>query len=255
MAYGSVFDFHVRLAPGQQPLDRLYTAMDGNGITRAAVAAGGVLPPAVLSRQLVDSTYSDVDPDNDAVLAACQSSRGRLVPVYFANPHRSVEVYRKRQHEFRGLELSPAVHGFPLTDWTTAEFVTAAGEAGHSVYVVCLIRAGCGVADLAALAARFPTVRFVLGHGGASSIDFHAVTLIEPHHNIYFESSGTYSSVLAFALLRLGARRVLFGSEHPLQHPSVELAKLAVLRLNPGDLEQIRWRNAHRLLGEEIEDE
>jgi predicted TIM-barrel fold metal-dependent hydrolase len=44
---------------------------------------------------------------------------------------------------------------------------------------------------------------------------------------------------------------VLFGTEYPLQHPSVELAKLSSLDLDATAVELITRRNACRLLGEE----
>jgi uncharacterized protein len=243
-----VFDFHARLAPGPQALDRLTAAMDRHGIAVAAVAAGGILPPEVLSRQLIDGTSVTADPGNEAVLEACAASGGRLLPVFFGNPHRGAEEYRRRSAEFRALELSPAVHGVPLTDAVADRYAEAAGEARHSVYIVCLIRPGCGVADLVDLAKRHPDVDFVLGHGGASAIDFYGVQLIEPHANVHFETSGGYSSVLAYAIRTLGAGRVLFGTEHPLQDPGLELAKFATLGLPGRDWERIAWDNAFSLM-------
>jgi predicted TIM-barrel fold metal-dependent hydrolase len=44
---------------------------------------------------------------------------------------------------------------------------------------------------------------------------------------------------------------VVFGSEYPLQHPAVELAKFQALRLPPAQWRQVAWDNAHRLLGDE----
>lgn len=243
-----VFDFHARLAPGPQALDRLTAAMDRHGVAAAAVVAGGILPPEVLSRQLIDGTFVTTDPDNDAVLAAASESAGRLRPVYFGNPHRDAAEYRRRSAEFDGLELSPAVHGIPLTDAAFDRYAEVATEAGHSVYIVCIVRPGCGVADLVDLAKRHPEAAFVLGHGGATAIDFHGIQLIEPHANIHFETSGGYASVLAYAVRTLGSRRVLFGSEHPLQSPGLELAKLASLDLPERDLQQLAWDNATRLM-------
>jgi uncharacterized protein len=249
----SIFDFHARLAPGPAAVTRLVDSLDRCGVSRAALAAGGVIRPDVLSRQLVDGTYITSDPDNEAVLRACAASAGRFVPFYFANPHRPVDDYRERAKEFRALELSPAVHGVPLDDPRVAELVGIAADAAHPVYVVCLVRPGCGVADLVRLAREFPGVPFVLGHAGATTLDFHAVTLIDPYDNILFEASGGYTSVLRFALDRLGPRRVLFGSEHPIQHIEVELAKFAVLELASADWAQVAWHNALRILGEETD--
>jgi hypothetical protein len=248
-----IFDFHARLAP-QAPggLDRLLTTMDDHGIDRAVVSAGGMISLDLLSQQVIEGGHVETDADNDAVLAACERTGGRLVPFYFANPHRGPEVYRDGAARFRGVEISPAVHGIPLLDERVTGLVAVAAEFGHPVYLVCLGRPGAGVVDLAELADRFPNVTFVLGHCGFVGIDVYAVNVVAPKKNIVAESSGCYTGVARAAVERLGADRVLFGTEYPLQHPSVELAKFRVLDLNPQSWQQVAWRNAHRLLGEEL---
>jgi predicted TIM-barrel fold metal-dependent hydrolase len=246
-----VLDFHVRLAPRPGAGERLLSAMDDCGLTRAVVCAGGTIDLDRLSRQLVEGGHVETDADNDAVLRACAGTDGRLVPFYFANPHRSPEVYRAGAAEFRGLEISPAVHGVGLADPRVLELGGRADEFRHPVYVVCIERRGAGVADLVGLARRFPQVDFVLGHSGIGNIDFHALTLIRDEPNIVLETSGGYTCVAEAALSRLGADRVVFGSEYPLQHPSVELAKFEALRLPAAQWRQVAWDNAHRLLGEE----
>jgi len=245
---GRIFDFHARLAPRTDALPRLLDVMDSCGIERAAVAAGGTIDPVRLSRQLVEGGHVESDADNDAVLAACDRAGGRLVPIYFANPHRPASTYAASAADFRGLEVSPAVHGVPLPDGRVAELIAVAGEAGHSVYVVCLSRPGCQIVDLVRLAARFPSVSFVLGHGGVGNIDYYGVELIAPQPNILLETSGGYTTVLLAAVDRLGPGRVLFGTEFPLQHPSVELAKYRALELPAVLWRQIAWDNADRLV-------
>nr|WSY51197.1 amidohydrolase family protein [Streptomyces sp. NBC_00886] len=251
MAAQPVLDFHVRLAPRPGAAERLLATLDECGLTRAVVCAGGTIDLDRLSRQLVEGGQVETDADNDAVLDACAGTDGRLVPFFFANPHRSPDEYRARAAEFRGLEISPAVHGVGLTDPRVVGLIGVAAESGHPVYVVCLARLGAGVADLVALARRFPQVSFVLGHSGIGNIDFHALTLIRDEPNILLETSGGYTCVAEAAISRLGAGRVVFGSEYPLQHPAVELAKFQVLLLPPEQWRQIAWDNAHRLLGEE----
>jgi predicted TIM-barrel fold metal-dependent hydrolase len=246
-----VLDFHVRLAPWTGARERLLAALDDCGMDRAVVCAGGTIDLDRLSRQLIEGGHVETDADNDAVLAACEDTDGRLVPFFFANPHRSPASYRDRAAEFRGLEVSPAVHGVGLADPRVAALVDVAAAFGHPVYVVCLARPGAGVADLVALARRFPQVDFVLGHSGIGNIDFYALALIEYEPNVFLETSGGYTCVVEAALRRLGADRVLFGSEYPLQYPTVELAKFRALGI-PAELwQRIAWDNAHRLLGEE----
>ncbi|MEV8021409.1 amidohydrolase family protein [Streptomyces sp. NPDC086554] len=246
-----VLDFHVRLAPRPGADERLLSTLDDCGLVRAVVCAGGTIDLDRLARQLVEGGHVKTDADNDAVLDACSGTDGRLVPFFFANPHSPSREYRARAAEFRGLEISPAVHGVDLTDPRVVELVGVAAEFGHPVYVVCLTRRGAGVGDLVALARRFPQVNFVLGHSGIGNIDFYALTLIRDEPNILLETSGGYTCVADAALTRLGAERVVFGSEYPLQHPTVELAKFEALKVPPEQWRQIAWDNAHRLLGEE----
>jgi uncharacterized protein len=243
-----VFDFHVRLAPRPGSADRLRAVLDDCGIERAAVCAGGVVELETLSRMLIDGDHAETDADNDAVLDVCASSGGALVPFYFANPHRPAAEYEKRAADFRGLEISPAVHGVRFDDPRIADLARIAADAGHPVYVVCLIRPGCGVAELVALARSCPDTTFVLGHSGTGNIDFHAITLIRDHPRILLETSGGYTTVISDALSRLGPRRLLFGSEFPLQHPWAELAKFRAIGVSPQDWALISWSNATHLL-------
>jgi predicted TIM-barrel fold metal-dependent hydrolase len=240
-----VFDFHARLVPGA----RLLSIMDDTGIARAMVAAGGVVDIDTLSRHIVHGGHTDATPDNDAVLAACTGSDGRLVPMYFGNPHGDVEEYRRVAPLFRGLELSPAVHGMRFDDPRVMAFVAVAASQRHPVYTVCLGRPGTRPGDLVALARRFPATTFVSGHCGFIGVDTSGIAEIAPQENIVAETSGCFSVVAHRAIDLLGPERVLFGTEYPLQHPAVELAKFAALGLAPSIWRQVAWHNAHRLLG------
>ena len=252
-----VFDFHARLGPGAGAAPGLLAAMDASGIARAAVSAGGVMDLDALSARIMDGCAPDAraEPDNEHVLRACEASQGRLVPFYFADPHAGAEPYREVAHRFRGLELSPAVHGIGFDDPRTRALVEVAAEHRQPVYVVCLARTGCRAADLVALAARFPEVPFVYGHAGVIGIDTYGIGVVSARPNIHVETSGCLTVAVRSALERVGPSRVLFGTEHPLQHPDVELAKYAALGLDPPTWRQIAWRNAHRLLGEEPDDD
>jgi len=49
----------------------------------------------------------------------------------------------------------------------------------------------------------------------------------------------------------VAASETVFGTEYPLQHPTVELAKYAALHLDPRHWQAVAWDNARRLLGED----
>jgi predicted TIM-barrel fold metal-dependent hydrolase len=243
-----VFDFHARLTPTNAAAARLLSIMDRCGIARAAVSAGGVVDLDQLAHQIVHGGRSTGSPDNEAVLRAAEDSGGRLVPFFFGNPHAPIREYAKRGHHYRGLEISPAVHGVGFYHPGVRDLVEVAQQHGHPVYTVCVPASGGGTADLLWLVKGYPDVTFVFGHCGYLGIDTHALKLLAPYPNVVAEISGCFSVTARTAIERLGADRVVFGTEYPLQHPDVELAKLASLRLSTSDERKVAWSNAHRLL-------
>lgn len=246
-----VFDFHARLAADERAPADLLAAMSAAGICRAAVSAGGLVDLARLSTQITDGGRADVRADNERLLGQCTGSGGRLLPFFFADPARDVEAYRAAAPRFRGLELSPAVHGFRLDDPAVAELAGIAAAAGHPVYVVCLGRPGTRTADLVRLARAVPEATFVWGHCGHTGLDVAGLDEIAGAPNILAETSGSFTVTARLAVRRLGAGRVLFGTEYPLQDPRVELAKSRALGLAPDDHGAFMWANACRVLNEE----
>jgi predicted TIM-barrel fold metal-dependent hydrolase len=246
-----MFDFHARLGPGTDAAGVLLAAMDGIGIERAAVSAGGLLDLDRLSAQIDGGGRSDVAADNERTRALCEATGGRLLPFFLADPCRDVIAYRIAATRYRGLEISPAVHGFRLDDPAVSALVEIAAAARHPVYTVCLAHPGTRASDLVALARRFPEVAFVYGHCGHTGLGASGLAAIAPCPNIVAETSGCYTAVAALALRRLGAGRVVFGTEYPLQHPRVEVVKLAAISMSRADRHLVMSANARRLLGEE----
>lgn len=241
-------DAHAHLPARPGARERLLSLMDSLAFARAVVVAGGSVSPETLARQIACGGGSDVDVDNASLLAACEGSGGRLIPFYFANPHRGAAAYRREGARYRGLKLGPAVHGVRLDDARHDALVEAAVELGHPVYLHCLARDGFRVDDLVALARRHPRARLILGHAGIGNCDFHAVSLIAPEPNLYFETSGGFTSVIEAAFRALGPRRVLFGTEYPLQHPCAEVEKARCLDLSPDERALFLGGNIARLL-------
>lgn len=108
------------------------------------------------------------------------------------------------------------------------------------------------VAEL--LAAQYPHVNFILPHLGSFADQWQSqLALIDHlvrHPNIYTDSSGIRRfDLLAEAVRRAGAHKVLFGSDGPWLHPGLELHKIRLLRLAAADEEMILGGNLLRLIG------
>ena len=244
------FDFHARLRPGPTAVPELLDRMDRAGVARALVSVGATVDLDRLSAQIVEGGGGDVAVDNAELWRQASQAGDRLLPAYFGNPHRGAAEYRREADRFRALELSPAVHGVGFDHPGLRDLVSVAGDAGHCVYTVCVPADGGGVRDLIRLSRDHPDTTFVFGHCGFITVDAYALGAIAGQPNILAETSGCFALTVHIALKRLGADRVLFGSEHPLQQPAVELAKLASLDLPADTWDKVVRTNAQRVLGE-----
>ncbi len=237
-------DFHAHLEPTVASRQSLLASMDKNAISQCAVVAGGVASVRDLSRQITLGGGGNFLVPNRALLDACAPTEGRLMPFYFANPFAPIDEYRALGPQFFGLKLGPAIHGVALIDVRNRAYLEVARTLGHCVYLHCLARPGFDIAALVSLLMAYPEVPFVLGHAGIGNCDFFAVDAIAAYPNAYFETSGGFSSVVRYALQTLGHGRLLFGSEYPLQDPSLEIYKTQVTGLSENQLND----NARRLL-------
>jgi predicted TIM-barrel fold metal-dependent hydrolase len=107
-------------------------------------------------------------------------------------------------------------------------------------------------ADLARLAARHPKVIFILAHiggGGDYAHTFHAVK-DSPNICSDLSGSGVDRGMLDDAIVHLGARRLLWGSDVTMETGLAKLRALETTGLcSADDLRDIRWRNAVRIFG------
>lgn len=104
------------------------------------------------------------------------------------------------------------------------------------------------------LATEYPDVNFIIPHLGSFADDWRAQrALIDPlvrHRNIYTDMSGIRRfDLLAEAVSRAGAHKVLFGTDGPWLHPAVELAKVRALKLSSAEENLVLSGNVLRLLG------
>ncbi len=90
------------------------------------------------------------------------------------------------------------------------------------------------------LAEQYPDVAFIIPHLGSFADDWRAqlalIDHLERHPNVHADTSGVRRfDLLAQAVRRAGAHKILFGSDGPWLHPALELAKIRLLHLAPAD--------------------
>lgn len=110
------------------------------------------------------------------------------------------------------------------------------------------------VSTVELVAGQYPDVRFIIPHLSSFADDWKAqlffLDVLARHPNVFTDTSGVRRfDLLAEAVKRAGAGKILFGTDGPWLHPAVELAKVKALKLSPGDERKVLGGNLLRLLG------
>ena len=102
--------------------------------------------------------------------------------------------------------------------------------------------------ELGRLAARHPSVWFILAHIGGGGDWLHTLPLLPAHPNVLVDlsGSGVDGGMLEACLDAVGAERLLWGCDLTIETGWAKLRYLERL-LPPAELELVRWRNAARI--------
>jgi len=102
--------------------------------------------------------------------------------------------------------------------------------------------------DIADIARRYPELTVQMAHVGGDFI--RGVEAAVPFANVYVDPSGTYGErgMIDYAVERLGAHRVIFGSDMPGSDLYHNLGKILGAELTDEQRELILWKNAEGVL-------
>lgn len=105
---------------------------------------------------------------------------------------------------------------------------------------------------IADLAARYPEAIIMMAHMGGQVES--AMNTIAPYTNVRVDTSGTPigASEVALAVERLGANRVIFGSDLPIACLASNIGKVVGAGLTPDQLELVMGGNMEGILAEGI---
>jgi predicted TIM-barrel fold metal-dependent hydrolase len=236
---GSFRNFHIP----QSDAGGLISAMDRYGIDMSVLASHAAIS-------------SDFRRGNDESLAAADAFPSRLFVHCCINPNypslADSELTRCFQHPaVRGIKLHPELHGdYPLDGPGYRPVWEYADEHGlpvlsHSYF------AGDSLAVFERMATNYPRATVILGHAGLSFGLEAVANLVAEHDNVAVDLCGalTNDGVVEVLVARMGASRLLFGTDMPFINAASTLGTLLYARLDPAKRALIAGQNAARLFG------
>jgi predicted TIM-barrel fold metal-dependent hydrolase len=219
----------------------------------------GLMDAAGIDKAVVTTYADEPGPEDglDRLTEYVQAHPDRFIGFPRMDP-RYGDVARRRfrravtEEGMRGLKLHPVSNlSNPFADFTV-ELMDLAAELVVPVLYHSGDRVMCLPRQLAEAANRTEAT-FILGHMGGFFNAFDIVDVAERHENIVLETSAfPYPRLIQEAVDRLGADRVLYGSDQPAANPHVELEKIRVLDLTDEERERLLFRNIADLVGLDV---
>jgi hypothetical protein len=128
----------------------------------------------------------------------------------------------------------------------------------HQTHSVVLVHTwesdpNCGPLLLAPIARSYPQAKIILGHSGVTWRGYYqALEAAEAAPNTYLDITGSQShrTILERMIARVGADRVLFGSDMPYLEAAMALGRVLSAKITDDDKEKILRKNFKKLIEE-----
>ena len=149
----------------------------------------------------------------------------------------------------KGLKLHPVGTLAHPGNAGTVRLIRRAAEYGAPTLFHCGDEPLTTPLEIAEAARKVPEATIILGHmGGYFHVD-DAIAVAERYDNIVLETSAVpYPHKIGEAVRRLGAERMIFGSDGPGCNPALEVEKVRLAGLSPEDERRVLAGNILRLL-------
>jgi predicted TIM-barrel fold metal-dependent hydrolase len=154
--------------------------------------------------------------ENDTLIAAAAESEGRLVAYATVHPSYGdaarAEIRRCAAEGARGLKFHPWLQGFSLTDPEFGECCALAADLGLPVVFHDGTPIYSTTEQVLALAGRYPSTTFVLGHSGLL-FNWRTTLYLESRPNVYATLCGVSPRAMEIICARVPTERLLWGSD------------------------------------------
>jgi predicted TIM-barrel fold metal-dependent hydrolase len=240
-----IVDGHVHVGRGRKKSlepRQLINLMDDNGVDKAIVCPVDEYI-AIYNRQ-----------GNDYILDAVKEFPDRLFGFATVNPWYELQALEELHRAFgeglHGLKLHSCLQGFHITDNIIYPIVELAVEQKKPMYFHTGTMVCAEPFQLAYLAQRYPTGKFIMGHAGASDFWNDVIPAVQTSPNLLIETSKT-TPVTIMGMIEGDpslSERVIFGSNLPTSSYTLELAKVREVIKDTSLLEKILGKNVMALL-------
>ncbi len=196
---------------------------------------------------------------NREVADAAAQFPGRFVPYVTINPnYPEAEVREEISHwhdngGIKGFKIHPSLHGYKVNGPGYAPMFEYARE--YSTPILSHSWAGdaqAGVTLLSSMAADMPNVAFIIGHSasGWPMID-ESCTEAKRRENVHLDLTGSILVYMAIETMvnRVGADRILFGTDIPFIDAAPGLGRVLMARLSDDEKRKILGLNAKAIFG------
>lgn len=195
------------------------------------------------------------DWDNERIRQVIEDTPG-VYGLVWANPRTPGATEETRRlldapgSKFRGVKLHPLIDGYhpddpsvhPIIELLIERQLPALIHCGHPIFSLPW--------SIEELIRRYQEARIILGHMGHGNIVYinASIDVAERNPNVYLETSGMpMHAKIREAVERVGPDKVLYGSDTPFHHPSVELTKVRVSGLPTELADRVLGENGRRL--------
>jgi predicted TIM-barrel fold metal-dependent hydrolase len=237
-----IIDVHAHL--GSTP----WFQADRDGLLRAMERAG-IQQMAVSSRLALASNFAE----GNFKLKAALDGAPQLLGYVVVNPaYIDISVQEMRRYlgarNFVGIKVHPGVSGQPLASAATRALVNRFRR--YQKPILVHVWGEEDVRGLEILAQECPTVKLIAAHAGGDAWAA-CLALAERQLNVSLEpfTGGAERDKIEEGVERIGAHRILFGTDFPVLNPGVALGMLADARLSEADKNLILGGNAEKLFG------
>lgn len=187
--------------------------------------------------------------DNEETLKAMKQYPEHIIGAIYVNPLEKQSVDSMDHYieqGFKAVKLNPLRHAYVADD----EIVDAVMEKARKYHLPVCIHSGHPPYSLpwsiALLAERHPDVKIMMihmGHGHGVYIDA-ALKMARRYSNLYLEMSGMpMHTKIKAAYESVGQDRIMFGTDGPFHHPSVEMQKVMMSGVDEEGLQKIFYEN------------